>query len=246
MNAKPVNLKLNKIFTIAECIVAGIFTLIFLTLFILTGACLLRSCICMAWLLFMLYHLIFKENKQSYVICLAEILIISPIVLFLSLWAPIMINTHFAFRYPFQKSYIEIFSGDDTFDYFPSKLPYGVKNYRLDYLPSIMQGVGYTTMSFEASDDVIEQYMNEYSKGAIYTCTVADLGESLSIQINENGANNTNKYADVHMSESFRKKCSGDAMVYIMYNSEDSHRSPYTSAVIIDSEHNLIEFSKIG
>lgn len=246
MNAKPVNLKLNKIFTIAECIVAGIFTLIFLTLFILTGACLLRSCICMAWLLFMLYYLIFKENKQSYVICLAEILIISPIVLFLSLWAPIMINTHFSFRYPFQKAYIGIFNGDDTFDYFPDKLPDGIKGYRMDFFPSIMQGDGYTTMSFEASDDVIEQYTNEYSKGAIYTCTVADLGESLSIQINENGANITNKYADVLMDKRFRAKCSDNAKVYIMYNSETSHRSSYTSAVVIDSEHNLIEFSKIG
>lgn len=245
MNANPVNLKLNKIFTIAECIVAGIFTLIFLTLFILTGACLLRSCICMAWLLFMLYHLIFKENKQSYVICLAEILIISPIVLFLSLWAPIMINTHFAFRYPFQKSYIEIFSGDDTFDYFPDKLPDDVKNYRLDHFPSIMQGDGYTTVSFEASDDVLEQYTELYSAGAVYTCKVRELSGG-SVMINENGANNTNKYADVHMSESFRKKCSGDAMVYIMYNSEDSHRSPYTSAVIIDSVNGLAEFTKIG
>lgn len=245
MNATPVNLKLNKIFTIAECIVAGIFTLIFLTLFILTGACLLRSCICMAWLLFMLYHLIFKENKQSYVICLAEILIISPIVLFLSLWAPIMINTHFAFRYPFQKSYIEIFSGDDTFDYFPDKLPDDVKNYRLDHFPSIMQGDGYTTVSFEASDDVLEQYTELYSAGAVYTCKVRELSGG-SVMINENGANNTNKYADVHMSESFRKKCNGDAMVYIMYNSEDSHRSPYTSAVIIDSVNGLAEFTKIG
>ncbi len=245
MNANPVNLKLNKIFTIAECIVAGIFTLIFLTLFILTGACLLRSCICMAWLLFMLYHLIFKENKQSYVICLAEILIISPIVLFLSLWAPIMINTHFAFRYPFQKSYIEIFSGDDTFDYFPDKLPDDVKNYRLDHFPSIMQGDGYTTVSFEASDDVLEQYTELYSAGAVYTCKVRELSGG-SVMINENGANNTNKYADVHMSESFRKKCSDNAKVYIMYNSETSHRSSYTSAVVIDSEHNLIEFSKIG
>ena len=48
------------------------------------------------------------------------------------------------------------------------------------------------------------------------------------------------------MDKRFRAKCSDNAKVYIMYNSEASHRSPYTSAVVIDREHNLIEFSKIG
>ena len=173
-------------------------------------------------------------------------LIISAFLLFIGIWAPIMNQTHFAFRYPFQKAYISIFNGDDTFDYFPSKLPDGVKRYRLDYYPSIMQGDGYTTMSFEASDEVIDQYTNEYSKGAKYTCTVADLGGSSSILINENGANSTNKYADVRLDKRFKAICSDNAKVYIMYNSETSHRSSYTSAVIIDSENSIIEFSKIG
>ena len=134
----------------------------------------------------------------------------------------------------------------NTFDYFPSKLPDGIKGYRLDFFPSILQGDGYTTISFEAYNDVIDQYMNEYSKDAIFTCSLADLGESLTVRINENGANPTNKVAYVRMNNKFRAKCSNNAKVYIMYNNETSHRSSYTSAVVIDSEHNLIEFSKIG
>lgn len=239
------NEKLNKSFTWVELAFAGAFVLIFLIVFVLTGAALIKLSISLIWLLFPLFCCILKKY-QNFILCIAETLVMSAFLLFIGLWAPIMNQTHFSFRYPFQKAYIGIFNGDDTFDYFPSKLPHGVKDYRLDYLPAIMQGDGYTTMSFEASDDVIEQYMNEYSKGAIYTCTVADLGESLSIQINENGANPTNKNADVRMDKRFRAKCSDNAKVYIMYNSETSHRSPYTSAVVIDSEHNIIEFSKIG
>ncbi len=239
------NDKLNKSLTWVELAFAGVFVLIFLSIFILTGAGLIKLTISLLWLLFPLFCCILKKHQNS-IACIAEILIMSAFLLFIGLCAPIMNQTHFSFRYPFQKAYIGIFNGDDTFDYFPDKLPDGIKGYRMDFFPSIMQGDGYTTMSFEASDDVIEQYTNEYSKGAIYTCTVADLGESLSIQINENGANITNKYADVLMDKRFRAKCSDNAKVYIMYNSETSHRSSYTSAVVIDSEHNLIEFSKIG
>ena len=237
--------KLTKGFTIAETIVAGVFTAAFFVMFVLTGGYIIRLVISTAWLIFALRYL-FKESRRALVISLIRLLYLLPHLLLFALFAPMMFQAHFAFRYPLQKAVISIYNGDDTFQYFPSRLPKGIKNYRLDFLPAIMQADGFTTMSFKASDDVIEQYTEEYSKGAIYTCTVADLGESLSIQINENGANPTNKNADVRMDKRFRAKCSDNAMVYIMYNSETSHRSPYTSAVVIDREHNLIEFSKIG
>ncbi|MBO7394913.1 MAG: hypothetical protein J6U16_02195 [Ruminococcus sp.] len=239
------NEKLNKSFTLAELIFAGVFVLFFLLVFILTGSGLIKLAISLLWFIFPLFCCI-RRKYQNFVACIAKVIVISPLLLFLSLFAPIMIKTHFSFRYPFQKTYISIYNGNDTFDYFPRRLPNGIKSYRLDYFPSILQGDGYTTISFKASDDVIQQYTNEYSKDAIFVCTVADLDETLSIRINENGSNTTNKYANVRMDSRFKAKCSDDAVVYIMYNSETSHRSSYTSAVVIDSEHNLIEFSKIG
>ena len=239
------NEKLNKNFTLVEFAVAGVFALAFLSVFILSGSALIKFAISLLWLLFPIFCCIRKKYK-NFIACIAEIVVMSAFLLFIGLCAPIMYQTRFSFRYPFQKAYIGVFNGKDTFDYFPSKLPDGIKGYRLDFFPSILQGDGYTTISFEAYNDVIEQYMNEYSKDAIFTCSLADLGESLTVRINENGANPTNKVAYVRMNNKFRAKCSNNAKVYIMYNNETSHRSSYTSAVVIDSEHNLIEFSKRG
>ena len=237
--------KLTKGFTIAETIVAGVFTAAFFVMFVLTGGYIIRLVISAAWLIFALRYL-FKESRRALVISLIRLLYLSPHLLLFTLFAPMISQSHFAFRYPLQKAVISIYNGDDTFQYFPSRLPKGIKNYRLDFLPAIMQADGFTTMSFKASDDVIEQYTEEYSKGALYTCTFADLGSSMSVLIDEKGVNPTNKYADVRMDDRFKKECSDDAMVYIMYHSKDSHRSSYTSAVVIDSTNNMIEFTKIG
>ena len=244
MKSKSENEKLDKGFIIAEIVVAGVFTLAYIAIFILTGAGLIKLGICIVWLLFALYSL--KSKKRNYVACLAETVIMAMIAMFLVLWAPFMVHTRFAYRYPFQKAYITIFNGKETFQYLPDSLPKGIKGYRLDYLPSILQGTGYTTVSFEAPEDVIESYTKEYSENAVYTCRLSELAGGSIIQENGNDKGAAGINAEVYIDDKFRAKCSDEAMVYIMYMRKDSLRSSYTSAVIIDSENQLVEFTKIG
>ncbi|MBE6874946.1 MAG: hypothetical protein E7493_13735 [Ruminococcus albus] len=56
-------------------------------------------------------------------------------------------------RYPFERSYVEMRHTSTLPEWFPKELPDSAKNCRMDYTPSIMQGTGFFTAGFECSDE---------------------------------------------------------------------------------------------
>ncbi len=64
-----------------------------------------------------------------------------------------------AFQYPFQMKYLGNHGYQNNF--FPERLPDKVENYEMDFMPSIMQGSGWTKVSFKTDAVTIAAYKNE-------------------------------------------------------------------------------------
>lgn len=50
---------------------------------------------------------------------------------------------------------------------FPQRLPVNAQDCTLEFMPSVLQGSGFLCLSFKASDDVLQQYINQYSSETI-------------------------------------------------------------------------------
>ena len=76
------------------------------------------------------------------------------------------------FQYPFQMKYLSFWGYQNNF--FPEKLPDKVEDYEMEFMPSIMQGNGWTKVSFHTDSATIEQYIEEL---AVKGCKAESLAE---------------------------------------------------------------------
>lgn len=76
------------------------------------------------------------------------------------------------FQYPFQMRYLSFWGYQNNF--FPEKLPDKVEDYEMEFMPSIMQGNGWTKVSFHTDSATIEQYIEEL---AVKGCKAESLAE---------------------------------------------------------------------
>ena len=68
------------------------------------------------------------------------------------------ITKGYAFQYPIQMDYLNSRGYQNVF--FPQRLPESVEDYSMDFMPSILQGSGWTNVSFKTDPATLAQYRN--------------------------------------------------------------------------------------
>lgn len=237
--------KLNKAFTIVSLIISAVLSVLFLVLFILTDHGLIRMVISGIWFAFNLIMVLKCAEKIPVAVSIILTVIFVTILFFQSIFF-LGFSSDTPWRYNFQKSYI-IFRNNYKFRVAPEKLPDDISDYSMEYLPSIMQGTGHSSVCFKASQDVIKAYEEEYSAKAIYTYPYSEF-EYGHLTVDEVSPKAESKYEDrgldIYSDTDFWAE-STSATVYIT-SATHNWNHPHSTAVIIDSEKNMIEFAQLG
>lgn len=238
--------KLNKAFTIVSLIISVLLSLLFLLLFIITDHGLIRMIISGIWFAFNLIMVLKCAEKIPVAVSIILTVIFVTILFFQSIFF-LGFSSDTPWRYNFQKSYI-IFRNNYEFRVAPEKLPDDISDYSMEYLPSIMQGTGHSSVRFKASQDVIKAYEEEYSAKAIYTYPYSEF-EYGHLTVDEVSPKASAKWEDDKSLDIFSDidfwEESTSATVYVI-SAVHNWNHPHSSAVIIDSEKNMIEFAQLG
>lgn len=238
--------KLNKAFTIVSLIISVLLSLLFLLLFIFTDHGLIRMIISGIWFAFNLIMVLKCAEKIHVAVNIILTVIFVTILFFQSIFF-LGFSSDTPWKYNFQKLYV-IFRNNYEFKVAPEKLPDDISDYSMEYLPSIMQGTGHSSVRFKASQDVIKAYEEEYSAKAIYTYPLSVFQDG-SIDVEQ-----VSPKADIGMTDDksllvYRDTDfwaeSTSATVYIT-SATHNWNHPHSTAVIIDSEKNMIEFAQLG
>ena len=239
--------RLNKAFTIVSLIISALLSLLFLLLFIITDHGLIRMIISGIWFVFNLIMLLKCAEKIHVAVNIILTVIFVTILFFQSIFF-LGFSSDTPWRYNFQKLYV-IFRNNYEFRVAPEKLPDDISDYSMEYLPSIMQGTGHSSVRFKASHDVIKAYEEEYSAKAIYTYPYSEFEYGYSISVDEVNPKASAKWEDdkslyIYSDSDFWSE-STSATVYVI-SAVHNWNHPHSSAVIIDSEKNMIEFAQLG
>lgn len=228
--------------TLIVTLIVLAFTLNYLLLFILTGVGLIRFGMFLCCFVYYFFMLMFGR-KHHWVYILGEAFLILIGGFFLSVWST-GFSSKTQWRYGFQKEYIKS-SGSSYVDYFPDKLPDGISDYIFDFQEAVMQGDGHASLSFIADNKLVDEYIKEYSKDAIYTFEVSK-GANITPQtvspeaIQEVEGDTTLR---VYFDEDFWGADKENATVYV-FSAVHNFNHPSSSALIIDKKTNKVQFSK--
>lgn len=240
--------KLNKRFTIVALVISALFFLLFLVLYFVIGinSGLNRLLISGIWFVFNLIMVLKCAEKIPVAVSIILTVIFVTILFFQSIFF-LGFSSDTPWRYNFQKSYI-IFRNNYEFRVAPEKLPDDISDYSMEYLPSIMQGTGHSSVRFKASQDVIKAYEEEYSAKAIYTYPLSVFQDG-SIDVEQVSPKadigiKDDKSLLVYRDTDFWSE-STSATVYVT-SATHNWNHPHSTAVIIDSEKNMIEFAQLG
>lgn len=238
--------KLNKAFTIVSLIISALLSLLFLVLFIITDHGLIRMIISGIWFAFNLIMLLKCAEKIHVAVNIILTVIFVTILFFQSIFF-LGFSSDTPWKYNFQKLYV-IFRNNYEFKVAPEKLPDDINDYSMEYLPSIMQGTGHSSVRFKASQDVIKAYEEEYSAKAIYTypLSVFDEGHITVEKVSPKAAigMTDDKSLFIYRDTDFWEG-NTTATVYVI-SATHNWNHPHSTAVIIDSEKNMIEFAQLG
>lgn len=162
---------------------------------------------------------------------------------------PSPFSSQMAWRYGFQLKYVDMMN-NGSFDCFPDKLPEEISDYKIEYLPSMMQGTGHFRIHFKTSAQQIEQYENEYSAQAIYTIPLADFNGQWHKELKEVSSQAETVFEgdnslEVAYDESFWEGCEDHATVYVI-SAVHYWNHPHSGAVIINRAENMIEYTHLG
>lgn len=238
--------KLNKALTIVSLIISALLSLLFLLLFIITDHGLIRMIICGIWFAFNLIMVLKCAEKIHVAVSIVLTVIFVTILFFQSIFF-LGFSSDTPWKYNFQKLYV-IFRNNYEFKVAPEKLPDDISDYSMEYLPSIMQGTGHSSVRFKASQDVIKAYEEEYSAKAIYTYPLSVFQDG-SIDVEQVSPKadigiKDDKSLLVYRDTDFWSE-STSATVYVT-SATHNWNHPHSTAVIIDSEKNMIEFAQLG
>ena len=234
-----------------------------LLLFILTGSskALIMVLLAVVWLIIIKY----KHSKRFYETKSTHIkrsLIFWMIAVLANLFsAPLFVGTNGVWRYPIIKRYVHgAYHAVRMPEWFPDKLPQSTKSSRISYLPSVMQGSGYFSVSFEC--DVTEaekwaEFGKENAKYIIPFCDYQKVHRSSSEGYNTipflpSGYETAPEYAvytdqnyddrdlSIVYNSSFWYGDEDGAVIYVKETSLDPEH-PLTEAMIVNKEKGMVQ-----
>lgn len=157
---------------------------------------------------------------------------------------PIMVFSSLPWQYPVQSAYIGLYHNIKEPWFFPVYInKYAEKPYSFDYQPSIMQGAGHYSVTFNLSaysggDMLLTE--EQYSKNSILAIPLKDYPDNgHEVKLSDGTEGTVLVFVDDLM-----KECP-DAVIYVL-DTNYNFNHPRTSAVIIDKNNDMIEFSQLG
>jgi hypothetical protein len=163
----------------------------------------------------------------------------------MQLFPPISVGARNAWRYPLIKKYVSAYNSCRIADWFPEEMTQGISDYKLGYMPSILQGTGYFTVCY-AGEDAAE--WESYGKeNAAYIVPLADYIASDGTHFDpsdyavSSAPSSSDPTLDVGYEKDFWTEHESDAVIYVIDTNLDSNH-PRTEAVIVDVKSGLVQF----
>ncbi len=128
------------------------------------------------------------------------------------------------FQYPFQMAYINNHGYDNEF--FPESLPEKTENYTWDFMPSIMQGSGWTNVSFRTDAATLEQYVGMVEEGG---CKVESLENHKALEL-----------VRTHLPKDIQGNLQGSLIYIIRFKDDWNH--PRLSCMIVNKSTGDVMF----
>lgn len=244
--------RVNLVFTAAAAVIALLLTVKYLAVYIFVGSMKPLMCFgaCLLWLLLLAFLLYKGACRHNFALVILEAFAILFWLMLLTAYSP-MVNSDSMWRYTFQRKYISGY-GKTSCDYMPDTLPEGISDYRFFYRPTIMQGTGNNFLRFVADDALVDEYISEYSKEAIYTRPLSDFKRDCIIfidKVSPKAESISDTFEGRALALRYDEKFWGDdvdnATVFFTY-AYHNFNHPSSSAVIIDKNTNKVEFAHFG
>lgn len=148
---------------------------------------------------------------------------------FLFLTPPLELHSSQKWQYPFQRRFIGLYPNVKEPAWFPDFRKDVQRDYRFEYVPSIMQGTGHFTVHFVTSPERAAEYAVQFSAQTDETYLLAECdldGNALYAD--------TGFFADAP-----------DAVIYVL---ESNHyfNHPHSSTVVVDTASGKVELTKYG
>ena len=180
-----------------------------------------------------------KKGKNLRKTSRARVLILLLCIVPVLAFPPLVVESSMRWQYPFQRFIINSYRNISEPNWFPEidgdKI---ISDYHFSYLPSIMQGTGHYSIAFNTTEEQMTDYIDEYKAGGGLTKRELLLSDCLG------GGNNTD-FPALWLDETIRKNVSERTWVCVLDAVYDWNH-PHTSAVILDAEHNRIQFLQLG
>ena len=239
--------KFNKAFTIINVVIASLFTLLFLVLFILVESGLVRLVISGIWLISNVIWIFRGAEKKHFLRSTLSCIFIPVTIMMMSVMIA-GVHSDSPWRYNLQLDYVKYYKSH-VFKVAPEKLPDDISDYGFHFVATLGQGAGHSSVRFKASQDVIKAYEEEYSAKAIYTYPYSEFEHGYSIYVDEISPKASATWEDdkslyIYSDTDFWAE-STSATVYVT-SATHNWNHPHSTAVIIDSEKNMIEFAQLG
>ena len=190
------------------------------------------------WLIRKIQKIRMNPSECSPASIIAKALVILGIILLLGA-SGFGFSSHSTWKYRNQIQFLKNEFTEDSFSYFPQSLPDSVENYKLEVMPSIMQGTGYTRLHFSTQSDFVAQCESELQKQAQYTLPFSAFSQGEHFLDGDREKTITLAY-----TREFWEDASDDAIVYVLYTNLNWNH-PKVDAVIIDRSTGKIEFGKM-
>ena len=179
-----------------------------------------------------------KHSSEAFFIAAAVLSALPTLYFSLFLLFPMMLPSGVVWKYPFQKAYLSVYGNIKEPEWFPDFTEDVKSDYLFAYMPSLMQGSGYYSVSFKTTPQAAEKYKNEFEPQAAYIFKVDSgyLGEIVSGKLDlKEGETLT-----VNLEKEFWNNCGPNTKTYVLYDNFNWNH-PHSAVVIIDMDSGRIQ-----
>lgn len=201
---------------------------------------------CIAWIIVLLFrrnYAAYEGKSKPYRLLGYTVRVIGYLLVALTVAFPFVRSAEIKPLYPLQlKYYKSTYSQSDALDFFPDKIPENVGDYKLEHVPTVMQGAGHTSLIFTSDSETIKECIRAAEQDAILIFTLSEQDQYKDEFKKLSG----NEYALLYIyTDEAMKQNSENVTVYLLYSNFDFNH-PHTSAVLVDEENFTVQFSRVG
>ncbi len=201
---------------------------------------------CIVWIILLLFrrnYAAYENISKPYRLLGITARVIGYLLVALTVVFPFVRSAEIKLLYPLQlKYYKSTYSQSDALDFFPDKIPENVGDYKLEHVPTVMQGAGHTSLMFTSDSETIQECIREAKQDAILIFTLSEQDQYEDKFKKSSGS----EYAFLYFyTDEAMKQNSENVTVYLLYSNFDFNH-PHTSAVLVDEENCTVQFSRVG